>query len=242
MAGNEPLSLEIRLGDAEGRLRDDLAQSQSELAARPDDGRLWLRKGDLLARLGRDAEAREALVAATEAGGSLDSSIELAACEMRLGRWTSALEILDRALARSSKPEARLATLYNRAAWYLNLAPPEMRDAQKALDYARHAIELEPGNVEYLSALGLALYRLNELAVATQTLKLSLRTSTMPIFDLAGLALCYRAAGDFSRAADFASRADYVFEVQAPFWAPQQAAEVRRLREEVSLAFEERQK
>jgi hypothetical protein len=78
--------------------------------------------------------------------------------------------------------------------------------------------------------------------VATETLKLSLRTSTTPIFDLAGLALSYRAAGDLSRAADFASRADYFFEMHAESFGPQQTAEARRLREEVSRAFEEPQK
>src|SRR5262249_31382894 len=122
--------------------------------------------------------------------------------------------------------------MYNALAWYLSLAPAECRNPQRALECAHRALELEPANLAYVNTLGLALHRQRESPLAIEALKLSLRGSSQPVFDLYGLALCHQAAGDARRAADFASRADYQFETHATEWSRQEQMELKWLRDE----------
>jgi WD40 repeat protein/Tfp pilus assembly protein PilF len=233
------LSLAIDPGDADQQLLDELARSRSALADRPADGELLLRTGRLLCRLGRDDEARPVFSAAITAALPA-ASIELAACEMRGERWEAALEVLDRALSQPALAPALSASLCNTLAWFLSLAPAELRDPQKALALARRAIELDPGNRKHLAVLGLAFYRLGEHSLAVETLKLSLRDSNSPVFDLYVLALCQRAMRDAGSAADYTSRAEYLRETHSAEWSVPQRAELQRIREEVDETLKER--
>ena len=234
-----PFSLVIDAGDADQQIVDELARCRSSLTDRPADADLLLRTGRLLCRLGRDDEARDVLAAAVD-GHLPSASIELAACEIRCDRWPAAFETLNRALAWPSLTPAQSASLCNTFAWFLSLAPADLREPQKALNLAHRAIELEPGKRNYLTALGLAFHRLGEHSLAVQTLKLSLPDSGTPAFDLSVLALCEQAMGDARRAADFASRAEYLHETYSAEWNAAQRAELRRVREEVNEALKAR--
>jgi serine/threonine protein kinase/WD40 repeat protein/tetratricopeptide (TPR) repeat protein len=227
-----PLALEIRLEDSRQRLLDELRQCQNELQSRPQDGTLQLQLGRLLTRLGRDEEARGALVAAVESGESFAALHELAACCVRLERWPDALAAAQRILALPSLSSAQQGLGLNALAWYLTLAPEELRNPERATECVHRALELEPENMAYVNTLGMALYRQHELALAIEAFRTSLRRTSLPVFDLLGLALCYQSAGDFGRAADFFSRADYLRETHASGWSRQEQIELDRLREE----------
>jgi WD40 repeat protein len=226
------LALDIRLEDPEARLVDELTQRRDELQDRPGDVLLHLQIGRLLTRLGRDREALSALVAAVESGAALAAVLEQAACEARLAHWAEALAVLERTLAGPSLAPAQQGLVCNALAWYLCLAPPEFRNPQRALECAHRALELEPANLAYVNTLGLALYRQQELPLAIEALKLSLHGSSQPVFDLYGLALCQQAAGDARLAAEFATRAEYLFETHGTEWSRQEQIEMKWLRDE----------
>jgi len=158
--------------------------------------------------------------------------IELSACEIRLGNWKEGLAVLERELADPGLSPARSAILYNQIAWHLSLAPPEFRDPKRAIVFVHKALELDAERIPYLDTLGLALYRQRELPLAIETLRSCLRTAVRPDFDLYVLALCFQATGEARRAADFASRADYLLDLQAESIDRQRRAELLSLREE----------
>jgi tetratricopeptide (TPR) repeat protein len=132
------------------------------------------------------------------------------------------------------------ALLCNNLAWTLSLAPPEFRNPSQAVEFAHRALELEPANLNYFNTLGLALCRQGELPLAIETLKLSLRGSSMPIFDLYVLALCYQSAGNLRSAADHAARANYLFEAQEKTWNRHARMELQQLREEYARGLKPR--
>jgi len=231
-AAAAPLTVAVQLGDPDQRLLDDLRLCQTELLEQPDNGALLFRAGVLLSQLGRDTEARESFTRAVEGGAYYRAPIELAACEIRLGHWVEGLAILERTLAAPGLIPRQSAALHNLIAWYLNLAPAEYRDPQRALASVHKALELGTERIRYLDTLGLALYRQHELPLAIETLRNCLRTAAMPDFDLYVLALCYQAAGEARRAADFTSRADYLLDLQAESIDRQRRAELLSLREE----------
>jgi len=117
-------------------------------------------------------------------------------------------------------------------AWYFSLAPAEYRDPQRAVEYAHRALALEPQNLNFVNTLGIALYQKGELPLAIEALKLSLRGSSQPVFDLYGLALCHQSAGDTRRAAQFAGRAAYLLETHRAEWGRQEHLEAQRLQED----------
>ena len=228
----QPLALEVHLEDPRERLLEELADRQKELQHRPQDGMLQLQIGRLLSRLERDTKARAALEAAMESGALFEGAIDLSACEVRLEHWTAALAVLERALSAPALSPAQQGLLSNALAWYLSLAPPGFRNPARAIDCVHRALEVEPDNLAYINTLGLALYRQGEPALASQALKISLRGSPAAFFDLCCLALCYQSSGESDIAADFASRADYLFETHREEWPRQERIEFQWLRAE----------
>ena len=91
---------------------------------------------------------------------------------------------------------------------------------------------LAPANLNFLNTLGMAFYRQGELSTAIEMLKITLRGSSQPAFDLYILALCYQALGDAALAADFASRAEYLLETQEKSLGRQQLDELLQFRRE----------
>jgi len=208
-----------------------------ELSSQPGNGVFLFQLGSLLSQLGRDVEARDAFAGAVAGGAPFWPMVELAACEIRLERWAEGLAVFERAQAIPGLHPAQKAGLCNQIAWYLNLAPPEHRDPQRAVDCAQQALQLDPDGVRFLNILGLALYRRGQTTLAIETLRLSLPKSATPAFDLYALALAHQAAGDNRRAADFASRAEYLFETHSKTWTSQRRGEWERLREEYARAI-----
>ncbi len=169
---------------------------------------------------------------------SLAAVMELASCEARLQHWAEGLAVLERGFR----------TLADRSVDPVN--PPCSAITSPGSWPSRHrnlAILLRLSNsrtgrwnwnrqIPIMSTPSdCALYRAQEeLPLAIETLKLSLRGSSMPIFDLYVLALCYQKAGNLQSAEDHAARANYLFERHAQTWSHQERTELRQLREEYS--------
>jgi tetratricopeptide (TPR) repeat protein len=90
-----------------------------------------------------------------------------------------------------------LAETHNNLAWLLATAPDPLRDPSKALEHARHAVRLSPGEPLYLNTLGVALYRAGKFAEALPTLEKSLATGKgrTAAFDLFFLAMVHHRLG-----------------------------------------------
>jgi serine/threonine protein kinase/WD40 repeat protein len=231
-AGAQRISLEVQTDIADDRLIDDLAVATEAAQAQPDNGDLQWRCGRLLARLQRLAEARDALTRAVARGAPRAALIELAACDVQLNHWAEGIALIERVLTEPALSPADTAALSNTLAWYLGLAPPELRDPPKSLQYVHRALQFAPANLAYINTLGLALYRQGELATAIETLKVSLRGSSDPMFDLYLLALCHQARGELAMAADYAARAEYLFGQQELSLSRQQRGELLQFRHE----------
>ena len=63
----------------------------------------------------------------------------------------------------------------NRLAWLLVTAPKEFRNPEKALQYAREAVQLASDNAGYLNTLGIVQYRLDDWSAAIETLEQAVR-------------------------------------------------------------------
>jgi serine/threonine protein kinase/WD40 repeat protein len=228
----EPPSLEFRLRDSRAEAEIELVRIRRDLETQPQNVALLHQLGTRLAALGRDDEARHAFAQAVEVGAPFVVSFDLGTCEIRLGHWREGVAVFERALTGPELTPTQSAALCNQVAWYLNLAPPDFRNPPKALEYAHRALEFDPEGLRFLGILGTALYRQGQLPLAIETLRLSQRNSAMPVFDLYVLALCHQATGNHARAAEFASRADYQFELQEQTLEPQRRVELQGLREE----------
>jgi serine/threonine protein kinase/WD40 repeat protein/tetratricopeptide (TPR) repeat protein len=228
----QPLTLEVTLEDPGERLRADLATCRAAVDSQPGNAHLLLRYGELLAQTGDDHAAREALARAVAIQPSSQNIIELVACDVRLGDWSAALAALEKSQARTDWSAFDAALHHNAFAWYSALAPPPYRDLPRAAQAAHRALDLQPASLDYLNTLGLVLYRQGEFAAAIQTLKITLRGSGTPEFDLYLLALCHRARGDVAQSADYASRAEYLYEIRGTEMPRQQQGEFLQFRRE----------
>jgi eukaryotic-like serine/threonine-protein kinase len=90
-----------------------------------------------------------------------------------------------------------LAETHNNLAWLLATAPDPLRDPSKALEHARHAVRLAPGEPLYLNTLGVVLYRAGMFAEALPTLEKSLAAGNgqTAAFDLFFLAMDHQRLG-----------------------------------------------
>jgi hypothetical protein len=95
----------------------------------------------------------------------------------QLGRLREALD--DFNVAYRLRPDdahlrATLADCCNQEAWGLVKAPGQERDAERAVDLARRAVELAPNEIIFENTLGVALYRANRYAEAIENLERNL--------------------------------------------------------------------
>jgi tetratricopeptide (TPR) repeat protein len=90
-----------------------------------------------------------------------------------------------------------LAETHNDLAWLLATALDPLRDPPGALEHARHAVRLAPGEPLYLNTLGVARYRAGKFADALPTLEKSLATGEGQVaaFDLFFLAMVHHRLG-----------------------------------------------
>src|SRR5262249_30709038 len=128
--------------------------------------------------------------------------------EARLNQLDAALADCEASLRLKPGPDDRepLALLCNNLAWTLVSGPTSSRSPARALDLARHAVELTPNRAIYHNTLGVALYRAGHYAEAVPVLERSLAAGKgeTDAFDLFFLAMARHRLG-----ATAAARADF---------------------------------
>jgi tetratricopeptide (TPR) repeat protein len=122
-----------------------------------DDPLRWTHRGDSLAALGRNNEARASYQRAIELSPAghiaLTRRAELFA---RIGDWGNAFNDYDRLM--SQQPDD--ASLTNELSWKLCTSPdPKYRDYRRAAELARRAVALDATASKHWNTLALALYR-----------------------------------------------------------------------------------
>ena len=95
-----------------------------------------------------------------------------------------------------------LADYSNDIAWGLATAPGSNRDSRRALSLARRAVELDSGQVHYVTTLGLAQFRVGQHAEAIATLEKNPAAGkgVTDAFDLLFLAMARHKLGQIARA------------------------------------------
>jgi serine/threonine protein kinase/WD40 repeat protein/tetratricopeptide (TPR) repeat protein len=169
------------------------------LAAEPDLEHARYRRAQALVRLGRHREALADLDILTAkepprwAWYRLRSIVRDA-----LGDHESARADREKAMALSPKDAMAL----NESAWTLATGPIEERDPERAVDLARRAVELAPGQQLSLNTLGVALYRVGQYAEAIPILEQSRAAAKgeFDAFDLFFLAMAHHRLGHADRA------------------------------------------
>ena len=108
-----------------------------------------------------------------------------------LGYWRFALADYRASLVR--RPESALAA--NNLAWCL-VSVPGRGNLDEAIRWARKAVSIEPGNVEFRNTLGVALYRANLFAEAALLLESNAARNVRSAgYDWAFLAMCRQQLG-----------------------------------------------
>jgi serine/threonine protein kinase/WD40 repeat protein/Tfp pilus assembly protein PilF len=178
----------------------------------PADVKAHHERAHALARLKRLDEAITDFAAALKASPN-DAHLlaSRGSAEVRLNRLEEALGDCEAALRQKLDQADRepLALLCNNLAWTLSVGPSSTRDPARALDLARHAVELTPDRAIYLNTLGVAQYRAGRYTESVTTLERSLvagkgETDAFDLFFLAmaryNLGQIARARADFDRA------------------------------------------
>jgi tetratricopeptide (TPR) repeat protein len=101
------------------------------------------------------------------------------------------------ALRQAARLSPGMAGAHNNLAWLLATAPGPFRKPAEAIEHARRAVELAPGNQLSLNTLGVALYRAGKFADSIETLQKSLAAGKgqLEAFDLFFLAMAHHRLG-----------------------------------------------
>jgi WD40 repeat protein/Tfp pilus assembly protein PilF len=180
-----------------------------ELNDHPDDPQSHHERAHALVKLKRFDEAIADFTAALKSRpGDAHLLAHRGHAADRLQRFGEALADCEAALRQHPDPVDReqLALLCNNLAWALVSTRGRKRDPARALDLARHAVELTPDRAIYHNTLGVAQYRAGQLTEAIVTLEKSLAAGKgeSDAFDLFFLAMARSKVGDIARArADF---------------------------------------
>jgi len=124
----------------------------------------------------------------------LQSLLQQAVQFERTGKFGEAISLL-RKVARLSPA---LAENHNSLAWLLATAPEPFRNPAEAIEHARRAVELDPGDQLSLNTLGVALYRAGKFPESIEALEKSLAAGKgkLAAFDLFFLAMAHHRLGD----------------------------------------------
>jgi tetratricopeptide (TPR) repeat protein len=121
----------------------------------------------------------------------------------------------------------------NAYAWLLADCPcAAIRDPRQAVDLARQAIAIDPGEHRYWNTLGVACYRSGDFAACVEALEKSVRLGGGYPHDWFFLAMAYQHQGELSQARDWHARAmDWMNQ------HPQAPQELKRYEAEASALF-----
>jgi eukaryotic-like serine/threonine-protein kinase len=121
----------------------------------------------------------------------------------RLGQWRLAVNDYRKSLAR--RPEVAIAA--NNLAWCL-VSAPGRGDVDEAVGWARKAVEMVPGSINYRNTLGAALYRAGRFAEAAGELERNLAgNNDASGYDCVFLAMCRERLGQTEPARNALDRA-----------------------------------
>ncbi len=127
------------------------------------------------------------------------------------------------------KKNPKSADANNNVAWSYVAGPESRRDPNKALPYARKAVELEPKVYTYSNTLGLALYRTKNYSEAIMVLEKLVRENEKLAFlayDHCFLAMCHHQLGDRDKARENYRQSLKIYQANTNKFAPDQRDEV----------------
>jgi eukaryotic-like serine/threonine-protein kinase len=131
--------------------------------------------------------------------GRLVSVVDLSSVLAEAREFEHAGNILEaiRVLRQAAQKWPHDAAAHNDLAWLLVKAPEPLRSATEALEHARQAVRLAPGQQMSLNTLGVALYRAAEFTESIATLEKSLAAGKgqLDAFDLLFLAMAHHRLG-----------------------------------------------
>jgi WD40 repeat protein/Tfp pilus assembly protein PilF len=200
------------------------------IESNPDDAQAHHQRGHALARLNRFGEAIADFTAALKASpNDFHLLVSRGHAEASLDRLDAALADGE-AVLRQEPDQAdreRVAHLFNDLARRLAAGPVPIRNAARAVDLARRAVDLAPDRATCLNTLGVAFHRAGRHAEAVPVLERSLAAGKgqSDAFDLFFLAMARHKLGQTARArADFDRALQWVRE--HPQQHPQSAKEL----------------
>lgn len=161
----------------DGDLDAALASTQRAIELKPLFHTTHLNLGTILAEKGDLTGAIAAYQRAIELMPDDESSraratMKLVTLLLRQGDEQQALSALERV------PESRIAEVHNDLAWeFATCLEPRQRDPRRAVEFARQAVQREPGHGEFWNTLGVAHYRADELQDAVNALERSVELS-----------------------------------------------------------------
>jgi Tfp pilus assembly protein PilF len=154
------------------------------------------------------------------------------------GKFSEAIAALRQAVGLAPA----LAEAHNSLAWLLATAPEPFRNPAEAIEHARRAVELAPGNQLSLNTLGVALYRAGKFAEAVETLEKCERAGQgeFAAFDLFFLAMAHYKLGHGRQAHTCFEQATRWFESSRKTLTPNDIKELTSFRAEAerTLAVE----
>jgi Flp pilus assembly protein TadD len=154
---------------------------------------------------------------------------------LRAGRAREALADLRRAVEMA--PDRH--SFVNALAWLYATGPEEVRDGEKAIQLARRAIQLRPGEWTYHTTLGIADFRTGRYADAITALEKSLTgaAARLTTIDLYFLAMCHHRLGEAARARERFEQARVRHEQHAGRLSPDEVEELKRFRAEATAVL-----
>jgi serine/threonine protein kinase len=197
------------------RISDDATAMISKLSA-SDRSQVLIMRGHFYAGLGEWDKAAADLTTAIALGSNdvLRVCCPLALAHLGAGRTNEYRSLCERMLERSESH------------WVVGvctLAPDAVADRSRLVRIAEKLVAQEPTNVDFITTLGLALYRKGDLASAARRLKVSVRSGA-PLHDIQAsklvLAMSYQRLGRGSEAHQLFQEVTRWVETNAEdFWA-----------------------
>ncbi len=158
----------------EARLQAELAVHDAALKQNPGDLSTMMKRGNVLAHLGRRDEALEAfsqIVSVATGHVKAEAHFQRALIRGEKGDWRGAIDDYEGFISVRSEeafPYGRIATVYA-------FGPADIRDPQRALAQADKAIQQRDAHAGFHTLRGVCLYRLGRYREAAEVLEFASR-------------------------------------------------------------------